>query len=196
MAASRRRLLAAAAALAVLLAVFAVAAARSRTPACTLPAPVPELTPQLRALGDLDQPFDAARVDQLDDAASRAAAATGVDLGGATAERPVVELATGPARYDAVVVPLTRREASGRPAGVVGLVAFLRDCSGQLYYDATDDLSHNRSSATLPASYPALDAASAALRLGAGSPLQLVYSMSPFRPEWRDPGSGRTVEAA
>ncbi|MFN2452514.1 MAG: hypothetical protein ABR541_09195 [Candidatus Dormibacteria bacterium] len=190
----RVRLIAAGVTAGVLLTGFGIAAARSLTGGCSLPAPVPQLTPQLRALGDLDQPFDAGRLDQLDDAAARAAAATGVDLGGASAERPVTELASGTARYDAVVVPLTRREASGRPLGVVGLVAFLRDCAGQLHYDATDDLSHNRSTATLPAAYPAVDASTASRQL-AGAVPQLVYSGSPFRPSWRDPGSGRVVSA-
>ena len=190
----RSRLIAAGVAATVLLAGFGIAAARSLTGGCTQPAPVAQLSPQLRALGDLGQPFDAGRLDQLDDAAARAAGATGIDLGGASAERPVTELAAAPARYDAVVVPLTRREASGRPVGVVGLVAFLRDCAGQLHYDATDDLSHNRSAATLPAAYPAVDASSASRQLGGAVP-QLVYSGSPFQPSWRDPGSGRVVSA-
>ena len=179
----------------VLFGVFSIVALRSRTPGCTAPPPAPALDPRLKALGGFDQPIDAGRQDQLNDAAQRAAAAIGVDLSGVIAERAVPVTAEPPARSDALVVPLTRRTSDQSGARVVGLVAFYRDCSGQAHFGGVDDVAHNASTTTLPLSFPLITSTTARQRLGVTAAPDLVYSESVYAPVWRDLLSGKTTPA-
>lgn len=194
---ARPRLLALGLAAAIVVGLFTAAAVRSLRGAssCDLPPPTPQLPAQLRSLGDFDQPYDAAEPRTLEDAAIKAASALHSDLGGQSlvVGAPVEVGAAGPARYDAIVVPLGTNVASGggAPRSIEALVAFLRDCSGHAWYSDVADLA-----AAPPAGFPAVSAADAARQLGvadAGA-LSLVYTDSPFAPRWRAP-SGGTVDA-
>lgn len=177
------------------LAALAVAAVRSSTGGCSAAAPIPTLTPQLRALGGFDQPLDPGQ-EQLDDAAARAAAAVGVDLSGVVAGHPVAERAVAPASHDALVVPLVRPLGSeGGATQVVGLVAFLRDCSGRAYFDTVDDLARNVATTSLATDYPRVDVGTAQQRLGAPTHPDLIYTDSPFAPSWRARDGPRTIPA-
>ncbi|TMC49493.1 MAG: hypothetical protein E6J14_08325 [Chloroflexi bacterium] len=170
---------------------LAVAAGRSAGSPCALAPPRPQVVPQLLALGDFDQPYDASQPRTLEDAAQRVAAALAPDLVGTAAADPVAVAALSSRNHDAIVVPLTE----GRPSRVAALVSFLRDCSGHAYYSQLDDLLHDPATASaVPVSFPSLSAADAAQSLGSASP-QLAYASSPFRPVWRAPGGGRTIPA-
>lgn len=179
------------------LSVFAVNAARSRGgSSCQVAPPVPQLPAQLRSLGDFDQPLDPRDPRVLQDVASRAAAALHSDLGGQSlvVGDPVAVSAGAGAAHDAIVVPLGTNVApeGGAPRTVEALVAFLRDCSGHAYYSDVVDLA-----AAPPSSFPAVTRQQAATRLGVNDPasLALVYTDSPFRPDWRDPASGGSIDA-
>ena len=171
-----------------------IAAARSGTPGCTVPAPEVVLPEQLRVLGEFDQPFDPGDTRGLQEASVRAASALHSDLTGARAGAPVAVAADHPAQHDALVVPLAESgSAANAPVRVAGLVAYLRDCSGRAWYDDTDDLLHTDPS-LLPQRFPTVSAGSAAATLGTTSP-RLVWRDSPFHPLWLDPQSGRSVVA-
>jgi len=177
--------------------VFAVNAARSRGgSSCQVAAPVPQLPSQLRSLGDFDQPLDARDPRVLQDIATRAAAALHTDLGGQSlVVGDPVGVAAGPGvAYDAIVIPLGTNVSSegGAPRTVEALVAFLRDCTGKAYYNDVVDLA-----AAPPSGFPVVTRQQAAARLGITDPtsLTLVYSDSPFRPKWRDPASGGSIDA-
>jgi hypothetical protein len=191
------RLVALALAVVAGLGVLAVNAARSRGgSSCQVAAPAPQLPSQLRSLGDFDQPLDARDPRVLQDVATRAAAALHNDLGGQSlVVGDPVAVAAGPgANYDAIVIPLGTNVApeGGAPRTVEALVAFLRDCTGKAYYDDVVDLA-----AAPPSGFPAVTRQQAAARLGVSDPaaLTLVYTDSPFRPKWRDPSSGGSIDA-
>jgi len=171
-----------------------VAAARSGTPGCSVPAPEVNLPEQLKVLGEFDQPFDATDTQGLQQASIRAATALHSDLAGATAETPVSVAADPPARHDAVVVPLTQSGGdSGAPPRIAGLVAYLRDCGGRAWYGDVDDLLHT-DPGPLPTAFPGVGRAAAATQLGSGD-LRLVWRDTPFQPLWLDPRTRRTVAA-
>jgi len=171
---------------AALLVVLGFALARSRTAGCELAPPSVTVPSQLRVIGGFDRPFDAGDPRALRETAAEAGPAIHPDLAGTAAGDPVPVGAAAPGSHDAVVVPL--RSADRR---VVGLVAFLRDCSGRVYYADTEDL---LPSGAALADFPALDSSTAAARLGIEHP-QLVYLATPFQPRWRDPASGRSLPA-
>jgi hypothetical protein len=180
----------------ILAAVFAVALARSRSAGCALAPPVPNLPSQLRVLGDFDQPYDASQPRVLQDAASRVATALHRDLGATEAGDPVAVRAIASDHHDALVVPLSLAPvAGGGPRPVVGLVAFLRDCSGRAYYSAVEDLARTSTGGELATAFPALPRGDAT-RLLATVDVELVYGASPFTPSWRDLRSGQTIPAA
>ena len=177
----------------VVVAAFAVALARSRTPGCDVPAPAVQLPEQLSTVGELAQPLDTADPREIQDASLRAATALHSDLVGATPDRPVSIEPSDGAVHTAMVVPLSVVRGSTERSSVVGLVAFRLDCSGRAYFYAVRDLLHT-DPGLLPASFPTIDAAAARKVIGAAA-VQLVYTASPFEPSWRDPRSGRTVAA-
>jgi hypothetical protein len=188
---SHPRLAALAAALLACLVAVAVLAARSRTADCSSPPPVPDLAPQLRALGGFDQPFDAGRVQSLQAAALAAASALHPDLAAATSIGAPVEVgALRRGGHDAIVFPLgTQPAPDGTPRSVEGLAVFLRACAGRAYLSTVEDLA-----AAPPAAFPSVSRDQAAARLGTPDP-QLVYTASPARPRWRDPRTGASVPA-
>jgi hypothetical protein len=180
----------------ILAAVFVVALARSRSAGCALAPPVPDLPSQLRVLGDFDQPYDVSQPRVLQDAASRVATALHRDLGATEVGDPVPVRALAPDHHDALVVPLSLAPvAGGGPGPVVGLVAFLRDCSGRAYYSAVEDLGRSSAPGQLATAFPALPRGDATRRLAAAD-IELVYGASPFTPSWRDVRSGQTIPAA
>ena len=184
---TRRRVAALCVALLLLTIVGVFTLLHSRTADCAYSAPVPSLAPELRALGGFDQPQDANDETMLGDDAVTAATALHPDLIGVSAQHSVSVAAQASATAAAVVVPL-QRVSTGQSA-VVGLVSFLRDCDGRVYFSQVDDL------ATKPLSaFPAVRKDQALLALGS-SDAALVFSDSPFAPTWRDPQSGRTTPA-
>ena len=74
---------------------------------------------------------------------------------------------------------------------VAGLVSFYVGCGGRAYFGSVEDLASAPGAAL---TFPAVDAATAARELGTLTP-QLVYTTSPFTPEWRNPQSGATIPA-
>lgn len=173
---------------------LAVVAERSRPGAgCRVPPPIPALAPQLRSLGAYDQPYSP-------DAGTLEAVAVGVaailhsDLRGTQALPPVAVHSVAPDRPEALVVPLvagTDTTAASTGSRVEGLVAFLLDCGGRAYYADTQDL---LGSASTISGFPVVSKSLAELRLGTREP-QLSYTTSPFAPRWRDPRSGRSIDA-
>ena len=87
---------------------------------------------------------------------------------------------------------LTAQQITGGPPRVAGLVSFFVGCGGRAYFGSVDDISSLGAHA--PTAFPEVTAASAAARLGTTAP-QLVYTHSPFSPEWRDTQSGATIAA-
>ena len=176
------------------LAVLIVAAARSGTPGCGTPRPEVNLPSELRTVGGFDQPFDAADVRSLQDAAVSAATALHSDLAGVAAGAPVAIAADAGALHDALVIPLTESAAQpDAPRRVAGLAAFLRDCSGRAWYDDVDDLLHTDPS-VLPQQFPVVSREQAAVALDVTRP-RLVWRRSPFQPLWLDPQTGQSVAA-
>jgi hypothetical protein len=177
-------------------AALTVALVRSRPAGgCSVAPPIPTIPDQLRALGDFDQPYNASDTRTLQDAATRVATALHPELGGARISDPVPVRALASDRHDAIVFSLgTNPGPNGAPRTVAGLVVFLRDCSGQAYYSAVDDLLRTFPAGAAPASFPEVSSQQAASGLGVTNP-ELVYTTSPLTPQWRDPSSGRTVPA-
>jgi len=180
--------------LAVVAVVLGVALARSRTAGCDVAAPQPNLPSTLRTLGGFDQAFDPTDQRSLDDASVSAATALHSDIAGASADAIVREAASGSATYDALVVPLSVPGGQTGQRRVVGLVAWLLDCSGRAYYSDTRDVLRTDPS-VLPTHFPTVTAAEAQAQLGGSGAPRLVYHASPFSPLWLDPQSGRTVNA-
>jgi hypothetical protein len=160
-------------------------------PSCALSPPVPTLNAQLRSLGGFDQPYDANNVRALESLATQAAGALSPNLIGATAASPVSVTSLSASRPDAVVVPLTYPRSSANAGRIAGLVTFLRDCTGRVYFSTVDDLS---GAAAPAAAFPAVDQSAAAARLGSDAP-QLVYADSPFAPSWRNAATGAMISA-
>ena len=181
--------------LVVLAAVLTVALARSRTPGCSVAPPELNLPPQLRTLGEFDQPFDVNDSRTLADAAVRAATALHPDLAGASVSGEVRETAVAPAQHDAVVLPLSISSGSAGQSRVVGLAAFLLDCGGRAYFFDVDDLLRTDPTAQAT-SFPRVSAAEAGSQLGISGQPRLIWRDSPFAPLWQDPASGRSVKAA
>ena len=155
---------------------------------CSLPAPVPSLTAQLRAIGGFDQPYDASDRTAISTVAMQAASTVSPSLVGGVAAPPVAVASLLTSQPDALVIPLISASAT-RSAHIVGLVSFLRDCAGRAYYSAVQSTIQ-----TAPTSFPSVDIGTAASRLGTASP-QLVYRSNPFAPLWRNPMTGATISA-
>ncbi len=160
--------------------------------ACTVAPPAPSLTAQLRALGGFDQTYDPDNRPALRSLAAQAASVVTPALIGAVPGDPVRVTASASGKPDALVIPLARTASGDGAPRVVGLVAFLRDCSGRAVFSAVDDLTSGGSPGV--AQFPAVTAETAATRLGTGTPA-LVYASSPFAPQWRNPSSGATIPA-
>lgn len=159
---------------------------------CTIAMPQLSLPASLRALGGFDQSFDANSPAQLAQVGQNAAAVVNPDLDGATPLRPVAVSAVTAGRPAAVVVPLAAREATGNGTRVVGLVSFYVGCGGRAHFGAVVDVSSLGQGA--PLTFPAVTRAAAATQLGTSTP-QLVYTTSPFSPDWRNAQSGATIAA-
>jgi hypothetical protein len=159
---------------------------------CSIPAPLPDLPAQLRALGGFDQSFDAGDAQQLAQVGSNAAAAVDPDLDGTTPQAPVAVRALRGGQPEALVIPLEAVQTSGTGVRIAGLVSFFVGCGGRAYFGAVADLSSGASGAA--PTFPVVDAATAAAELGTSTP-QLVYTTSPFMPEWRNAQSGATIPA-
>jgi hypothetical protein len=175
--------------------VLSLALARSRSGGCDVASPSPNLPAQLRSIGGFDQPFDPTQDPRsIADASVTAASALHDDLAGATADNAVREAADGPARYDALVVPLSVPAAATGQRRVVGVVSWLLDCSGRAWFGEVRDVLRTDPS-LLPAHYPVVTAADAEQRLGVATAPRLVWRTSPFAALWLDPASGRTLPA-
>jgi hypothetical protein len=159
---------------------------------CAIPAPLPNLPAQLRSIGGFDQSFDANNAEALAEVAANAAGAVDPGLDVTTQLAPVAVAAATANRPGALVVPLEAQQVSGSGTRVAGLVSFFVGCGGRAYFGAVADLSAVGSGTTL--TFPALSRADAGAQLGTAEP-QLVYTTSPFTPEWRNPQSGTTIAA-
>jgi hypothetical protein len=159
---------------------------------CSVAAPVPSLSPQLRSLGGFDQAFDGADVANLERVATQAASATAPDLIGGVAMTPVAVTSASSDQPNAIVVPMSSAAQPTAGTRVAGLVAFLRDCAGRAYFSAVADLTSLGPAS--PRQFPSVTASAAAGRLGTPAP-QLVYSANPFKPSWRNPTTGATIAA-
>jgi hypothetical protein len=159
---------------------------------CAIPAPVPNLPAPLRSLGGFDQSFDANNPEALAEVAANAAGAVDPDLDGTTQLAPVAVAALTAGRPGALVVPLEAQQTTGTGMRVAGLVSFFVGCGGRAYFGAVEDLSAVGSGTAL--TFPAIAQADAGAQLGTTAP-QLVYTTSPFTPEWRNPQSGMTIQA-
>jgi hypothetical protein len=159
---------------------------------CSIPAPLPNLPAQLRALGGFDQSFDAGNPQALAEVASNAAGAVDPDLDGTIPLEPVAISALTSGQPAAMVVPLEAQQTAGTGVHIAGLVSFFVGCGGRAYFGSVADLSAVGSGTTL--TFPAVSESSAAGTLGTSTP-QLVYATSPFKPEWRNAQSGMTIPA-
>jgi hypothetical protein len=159
---------------------------------CTIAAPVPSLPPALRALGGFDQSFDASNPDALAEVGQNAAGAVSQDLEGAIAQQPVNVAAAAAGQPAAVVVPLAAQVPSAQGMRLVGLVSFYVGCSGRAYFGSVTDITSLATAAAQ--SFPAVGESAAAAQLDTSTP-QLVYTSSPFMPEWRNAQSGASIAA-
>jgi hypothetical protein len=159
---------------------------------CAIPAPAPNLPAQLRALGGFDQSFDANNPEALAEVAANAAGAVAPDLDVTTQLAPVAVAALAPGQPGALVVPLEAQQTTGIGMRVAGLVSFFVGCGSRAYFGSVVDLSAVGSGSTL--AFPAISRANAGAQLGTSTP-QLVYTTSPFTPEWRNPQSGMAIQA-
>jgi hypothetical protein len=157
---------------------------------CSIAAPEPSLPPSLSSLGGFDQSLDATNPGALVQVAQNAAAVVSPDLDGATALDPVNIGAATAGQPAAVVVPFTAQETSG--TRLVGLVSFFVGCGERAYFGSVMDIS--QAGSTAPTTFPAVGGGAAAQQLGTATP-QLVYTSSPFTPEWRNEQSGATIAA-
>jgi len=162
------------------------------SPGCAIAAPVPNLPAPLRALGGFDQSFDANSATELAEVASSAAGAVSPNLNGTTPLPPVSESGAARNQAAAIVIPLIAQQVTGGPPRVDGLVSFFVGCGGRAYFGSVDDISSLGPQA--PTTFPAVTAASAGTTLGTSNP-QLVYTRTPFSPEWRDAQSGMSIAA-
>ena len=159
---------------------------------CSLPEPIPNLPSRLRSIGGFDQAQDVSDTEALVAFATQAAGAIAPGLIGTQPQRPVRVHASNAGEPDALVVPLLSTLPLQQHPAIAGLVSLLLDCTGRAYYSAVDDLTLK--GATAPASFPAVSMAEASATLGTTDP-QLVYTQSPFAPQWRNPNTGHTIAA-
>ncbi len=158
---------------------------------CAIAAPVPSLPASLRALGGFDQSFDANNPEELAQVGQNAAAVVIPNLDGAQAEQPVKMDAAVAGDPSAIVVPLAAQATPGGGLRLVGLVSFFVGCSGRAYFGSVSAIA---SQAAATVSFPAVGETEAATQLATSAP-ELVYTTSPFTPEWRNAQSGMTVPA-
>jgi hypothetical protein len=159
---------------------------------CAIAVPRPALPASLRALGGFDQSFDASNPNTLAQVGQNAAAAVSPNLDGATPSQPVNVAAAAAGQPAAVVVPLAAPEPGGSGTRLVGLVSFYVGCAGRAYFGSVAEVPAQGPGA--PVSFPAVGASAAAGQLNTSTP-QLVYTTSPFTPEWRNAQSGATIPA-
>jgi hypothetical protein len=159
---------------------------------CAIAAPAPSLPAALRALGGFDQSYNAGDLQQLAQVGQNAASVVSPNLDGATPLEPVSVAASASGHPAAVVVPLAAQEPTGSGMRLVGLVSFYVGCGGRAYFGAVSDISATGPGA--PLSFPAVGKSTAAAQLATTTP-QLVYTGSPFTPEWRNAQSGATMAA-
>jgi hypothetical protein len=159
---------------------------------CAIAAPAPNLPAQLRSLGGFDQSFDANNPEALAEVAANAAGAVDPDLDGTTQLAPVTVDALDAGQPGALIVPLEAQQTNGTGTRVAGLVSFFVGCGGRAYFGSVTDLSAVGSGTTR--TFPTISQADAAAELGTSDP-QLVYTTSPFTPEWRNAQSGMTIAA-
>lgn len=159
---------------------------------CSAPAPLPNLPAPLRAIGGFDQSFDARDEQQLAQVAANAATAVDPDLDGTKPLAPVTVSAVRAGQPTALVIPLEAQQQNAGGTRIAGLVSFLVGCGGRAYFSSVADLSTVGAGAS--PTFPAVTAAAAAGQLGTSTP-QLVYTTSPFTPEWRNAQSGATIPA-
>jgi hypothetical protein len=159
---------------------------------CAIAVPRPSLTASLRALGGFDQSFDASDPNQLARVGQNAAAVVSPNLDGATPLQPVLVGAAASGQAAAVVVPLAAPETTASAARLVGLVSFYVGCDGRAYLGSIADISALGPGA--PSTFPAVGESAASQRLATSTP-QLVYTGSPFTPEWRNAQSGASIPA-
>ena len=159
---------------------------------CAIAAPAPSLPAALRALGGFDQSYDATNPNELAQVGENAAAVVSPNLDGASALLPVNVAAAVSGQPAAVVVPLAAQATTAAGVRLVGLVSFYVGCGGRAYFGSVSDLSSLGT--TAPASFPGVGETSASARLATSSP-QLIYTGSPFTPEWRNAQSGATIPA-
>ena len=162
-----------------------IAALHSISSGCAYAAPVPSLSPALRAVGGYDQPV-AGDAPSLEKTAVGVAPLDHPHLLGTKASAPVLVHGGSGTSPDAEVVALT--DPSG--PGVAGAVVFLHDCSGRTYFSQSEEFTSPLSA------FPPVSAAEAARELSTSiDSLTLIYQDSPLHPEWKDTRSGRTVSA-
>ncbi len=159
---------------------------------CSISEPAPSLPAALRSLGGFDQSFDASNPTELAQVGQAAAAAVIPNLDGAIAERPVNVTAAVVGQPAAVVVPLTAQAASPGGMRLVGLVSFYVGCGGRAYFGSVTSVASPGPSNAL--AFPTVGESAAAQQLATSTP-QLVYTTSPFMPEWRNAQSGATIPA-
>lgn len=159
---------------------------------CAIAVPRPSLTASLRALGGFDQSFDASNPNQLAQIGQSAAAVVSPNLDGATPLQPVQVGAAASGQAAAVVVPLAAPETTGSAKRLVGLVSFYVGCGGRAYFGSVADISGSGPVAL--STFPGVGESAASERLATSSP-QLIFTGSPFAPEWRNAQSGATIPA-
>ena len=159
---------------------------------CAITAPAPSLPAALRSLGGFDQSFDASNPTELAQVGQNAAAAVIPNLDGAIAQRPVNVAAAVTGQPAAVVVPLTAQAAQAGGTRLVGLVSFYVGCGGRAYFGSVANVASPGPSTAI--AFPTVGESAAAQQLATSTP-QLVYTTSPFMPEWRNAQSGATISA-
>jgi hypothetical protein len=159
---------------------------------CSIAAPAPSLPAALRSLGGFDQSFDASNPTELAQVGQNAAAVVIPNLDGAIAQRPVNVAAAIAGQPAAVVVPLTALSTSPGGMRLVGLVSFYVGCGGRASFGSVVNVAAPGTSTATE--FPAVGEGAAAQQLATSNP-QLVYTASPFMPEWRNAQSGATIPA-
>ena len=164
----------------------------NRASGCAIAAPAPSLPAALRSLGGFDQSFDASNPTELAQVGQNAAAAVIPNLDGAIAQRPVNVAAAVAGQPAAVVVPLTASASSPGGVRLVGLVSFYVGCSGRANFGSVANVASPAASTAV--AFPPVGEGAAAQQLATSTP-QLVYTTSPFMPEWRNTQTGATLAA-
>ena len=159
---------------------------------CSISEPAPSLPAALRSLGGFDQSFDASNPTELAQVGQAAAAAVIPNLDGAIAERPVNVTAAvvGNRRRWLCRSPPRRRRREA--CAWSDSVSFYVGCGGRAYFGSVTDVASPGPSNAL--AFPTVGESAAAQQLATSTP-QLVYTTSPFMPEWRNAQSGATIPA-